>query len=67
MGVYQSKLASETLVIFMPKNQKRRENNKMAVIIKLNGDYIGATTMTAKEIKKAQNEGFTIVLRKEGR
>lgn len=39
----------------------------MAVIIKLNGDYIGATTMTAKEIKKAQNEGFTVVLRKEGR
>ena len=36
----------------------------MAVIIKLNGDYIGETTMTASEIKHAQSEGFTVVLRK---
>ena len=38
----------------------------MAVIIKLNGMYIGATTMSQSEIKKAENAGFT-VLRKEGR
>ena len=39
----------------------------MAVIIKLNGNYIGETTMTtmtASEIKNAQSEGFTVVLRK---
>ena len=39
----------------------------MAVIIKLNGVTIGATTMTAREIRKAQNAGFTILTRKEGR
>ena len=39
----------------------------MAVIIKLNGEYIGATTMTTSEIKNAQNVGFTILTRKEGR
>ena len=39
----------------------------MSVIIKLNGVTIGETTMTASEIKNAQSEGFTVVLRKEGR
>ena len=38
----------------------------MAVIIKLNGVTIGSTTMSASEIRKAENAGFTI-LRKEGR
>ena len=38
----------------------------MEVIIKLNGLYIGVTTMTVSEIRKAENAGFTI-LRKEGR
>ena len=39
----------------------------MAVIIKLNGVTIGATTMTASEIRNAQNAGFTILTQKEGR
>ena len=39
----------------------------MAVIIKLNGVTIGSTTMTTSEIRKAQNAGFTILTRKEGR
>ena len=54
----------------MPKikanNTKKRRINKMAVIIKLNGVTIGATTMTTSEIRNAENAGFTI-LRKEGR
>ena len=33
----------------------------MAVIIKLNGEYIGATTMTTSEIRNAEKEGFTIL------
>ena len=33
----------------------------MAVIIKLNGITIGATTMTPSEIRKAEKEGFTIL------
>ena len=33
----------------------------MAVIIKLNGEYIGKTTMTQSEIKNAENAGFTIL------
>ena len=33
----------------------------MAVIIKLNGIYIGSTTMTTSEIRKAENAGFTIL------
>ena len=33
----------------------------MPVIIKLNGEYIGATTMTPNEIRKAENAGFTIL------
>lgn len=33
----------------------------MAVIIKLNGEYIGATTMTQSEIRKAENAGFTVL------
>lgn len=39
----------------------------MAVIIKLNGITIGATTMTKDEIRNAQNAGFTILAQKEGR
>lgn len=38
----------------------------MAVIIKLNGLYIGETTMNTPEIRKAEKEGFTIV-KKENR
>ena len=33
----------------------------MAVIIKLNGEYIGSTTMSQSEIRNAQNAGFTIL------
>ena len=33
----------------------------MAVIIKLNGIYIGETTMSISEIRKAENAGFTIL------
>ena len=33
----------------------------MAVVIKLNGVTIGATTMTTREIKHAEKEGFTIL------
>ena len=39
----------------------------MAVIIKLNGQYIGETTMSVSEIHNAQKAGFTILTRKEGR
>lgn len=39
----------------------------MAVIIKLNGIYIGETTMTTNEIRNAEKAGFTILTRKEGR
>ena len=44
-----------------------KENKQMAVIIKLNGVTIGATTMTTNGIRKAENAGFTILTRKEGR
>ena len=37
----------------------------MAVIIKLNGEYIGETTMTQSEIKNAENAGFTILRKGE--
>ena len=37
----------------------------MAVTIKLNGIYIGSTTMTPSEIRNAENAGFTILTRKE--
>ena len=33
----------------------------MAVIIKLNGEYIGETTMSQSEISDAENAGFTIL------
>ena len=33
----------------------------MAVIIKLNGLYIGTTTMSPSEIRNAENAGFTIL------
>ena len=39
----------------------------MAVIIKLNGEYIGVATMTQSEIRNAQDAGFTILAQKEGR
>ena len=42
-------------------NTKKRRINKMAVIIKLNGVTIGATTMTTSEIRNAEKEGFTIL------
>ena len=52
--------------IFIPKikannKHKEKENKKMAVIIKLNGVTIGATTMTPNEIRNAENAGFTIL------
>ena len=37
----------------------------MAVIIKLNGIYIGLTTMTTSEIRNAENSGFTILWKGE--
>lgn len=33
----------------------------MSVIIKLNGIYIGTTTMSTSEIRKAENAGFTVL------
>lgn len=40
----------------------------MVVIIKLNGLYIGETTMSVNEIHNAENAGFTILRnRKENR
>ena len=33
----------------------------MPVIIKLNGIYIGTTTMSQSEIRNAENAGFTIL------
>ena len=36
----------------------------MAVIIKLNGNYIGETTMTKEEVRKAESEGFTVMQQK---
>ena len=39
----------------------------MAVIIKLNGIYIGSTTMTTSEIRKAENAGFTILRNGNGK
>ena len=33
----------------------------MAVIIKLNGLYIGTTIMSPSEIRNAENAGFTIL------
>ena len=47
--------------IFMPKIQTENENKQMSVIIKLNGIYIGSTTMTLSEIRKAENAGFTVL------
>ena len=50
-------------IAYFNANQKinnPKENKKMAVIVKLNGLTIGKTTMTASEIKNAQNSGFTI-------
>ena len=50
----------------MPKikannKHKEKENKKMAVIIKLNGEYIGEVTLSTSEIRKAENAGFTIL------
>ena len=49
----------------MPKIQKEKENKQMSVIIKLNGDYIGETTMSVSEMRKAENAGFTILRKGE--
>ena len=51
--------------IFMPKIHKEKENKQMSVIIKLNGIYIGSTTMTTSEIRNAENAGFTILRKGE--
>lgn len=45
--------------------KRKKENKQMAVIIKLNGEYIGETTMTQSEIKNAENTGFTILRKGE--
>lgn len=37
----------------------------MKVIIKLNGFIIGETIMTVTEIRNAESEGFTVIVRKE--
>ena len=47
------------------KIKKRKENKQMAVIIKLNGEYIGETTMSQSEISNAEKEGFTILRKGE--
>lgn len=47
--------------IFMLKIQTEKENKQMSVIIKLNGIYIGTTTMSTSEIRNAENAGFTIL------
>ena len=36
----------------------------MAVIIKLNGVTIGATTMTKEEVRNAEKAGFTVMQQK---
>lgn len=33
----------------------------MSVTIKLNGVYIGSTTMSQSEIRKAESQGFTVL------
>lgn len=38
----------------------------MSVIIKLNGNLIGITKMSASEIRKAESEGFTIITARKG-
>lgn len=48
----------------MPKikaTKTQKEDIIMSVIIKLNGYYIGETTMTTEEIRKAEDAGFTIL------
>ena len=49
----------------MLKNYTQKEKKQMAVIIKLNGVTIGATTMTKDEIRNAENAGFTILRKGE--
>ena len=63
-GLSKAMLAMQLASLFQ---YKEKENKQMAVIIKLNGIYIGATTMTTNEIRNAKNAGFTILTRKEGR
>ena len=53
--------------IFILKIQTEKENKTMAVIIKLNGIYIGSTTMSASEIRKAEHAGFTILRNRNGK
>ena len=54
-----------TMDFYYAKNKKRKENKQMAVIIKLNGEYIGETTMSQSEISNAEKEGFTILRKGE--
>ena len=63
-GLSKAMLAMQLASLFQ---YKEKENKQMAVIIKLNGIYIGATTMTTNEIRNAKNAGFTILTRNEGR
>ena len=50
---------------FYAKKLHRKGEKTMAVIIKLNGVTIGATTMTKDEIRNAENAGFTILRKGE--
>ena len=57
-----STFSTQLRVLFLYQNSnKEKENKTMAVIIKLNGVTIGATTMTPSEIRNAENAGFTIL------
>jgi hypothetical protein len=38
----------------------------MAVIIKLNGEFIGSAIMSREEVIKAEKSGFTVII-KEGK
>lgn len=33
----------------------------MAVVIKLNGEYVGVTHMSKSEIRSAESAGFTVI------
>lgn len=33
----------------------------MAVVIKLNGEYVGVTHMSKNEIRNAESAGFTVI------
>ena len=61
-GLSKAMLAMQLASLFQ---YKEKENKQMAVIIKLNGVTIGATTMTPSEIRNAENAGFTILRKGE--